>query len=57
MIKVDADGYSVKSSIVYFDISCNYAMKKIPQLAMGLQHQRDGGMIPQGIGREVSQTP
>ena len=24
---------------------------------MGLQHERDGGMIPQGIGRGVSQTP
>ena len=24
---------------------------------MGLQRERDGGMIPQGIGRGVSQTP
>ena len=42
---------------IYFYISCNYAINKIPQLAMGLHRERDGGMILQGIGRGVSQTP
>ena len=35
----------------------NAQFNKIPQLAMELQHERDGGMIPQGIGWGVSQTP
>ena len=35
---------------MYFDISCNYEINKIPQLAMALQRERNGGMIPQGIG-------
>ena len=56
MIKVDAYGYGAKLDIVYFDVSCNYAINKIPQLAMGLQCERDGGMISQGIGRGVSQN-
>ena len=30
---------------IYFDISCKYAMNKIPQLAMGLKRERDEGMI------------
>ena len=57
MIKVDAFDYGVESDTVYFDVSCKYAINKIPQLAMGLQRERDGGMVPQGIWRGVSQTP
>ena len=57
VIRVDADGYGVESDTVYFDVSCNYAINKIPHLAMGLQRERDGGMISQAIGRGVSQTP
>ena len=57
MIKVDAYDYGVESDTVYFDVSCKYAINKIPQLAMGLQCERDGGMISQGIRRGVSQTP
>ena len=34
-----------------------HKFNKIPQLAMGLQRERDGGMISQGIGWGVSQTP
>ena len=34
-----------------------YKINKIPHLAMELHRERDGGMIPQGIGRGVSQTP
>ena len=45
MIKVDTYGYGAESDTVYFDVSCNYEINKIPQLAMGLQHERDGGMI------------
>ena len=57
MIKVDAYGYGAESDTVYLDVSCNYAINKIPQLAMGLQRERDGDMISQGIGRVVNQTP
>ena len=57
MIKVDAYGYGVELETVYFDISCIYVIDKIPQLAMELQRERDGGMISQGIGRGVSDTP
>ena len=39
-----------------FEISCKYAINKIPQLAMHC-NVRDGGMISQGIGRGVTQTP
>ena len=35
----------------------NVQFNKIPQLAMELQRERDGGMLPQGIRRGVSQTP
>ena len=55
MIKVDAYGYGAESDTVYFDVS--YASNKIPHLAMGVQRERDVGMISQGIGRGVSQTP
>ena len=41
---------------IYFYISCNYTINKISHLAMGIQHERDGGMISQGIGRGVSQN-
>ena len=58
MIKVDTYGDSVKSSTVYILIyHVTMQINKIPQLAMELQRERDGGMIPQGIGRGVSQTP
>ena len=57
MIKVDTYGFGAKSRIEHFNISCNYTINKIPKLAMGLQHERDGGMISQGIGWGVSQTP
>ena len=40
----------------YFEYHVNVQINKIPQLAMGLQRERDGGMIPQGTGRVVSQT-
>ena len=59
MIKVDTYGDSVKSGTVHiFDLSCKYAqINKLPQLAMELQREIDGAMIPQGIGWRVSQTP
>ena len=56
MIKVGAYGYSAKSSTTYFEYHVNTQFNKIPQLAMGLQCEGDGGMISQGIGRGVSQT-
>ena len=56
MIKVDTYSYGAKICTIHFDISCNYTINKIPQLAMGLQRERDGSMIPQGIGKGVSQT-
>ena len=56
VIKVDAYGYGTDLGTVYFDVSCNYAINKIPQLAMGLKRKRDGVMISQGIGRGFSQT-
>ena len=43
VIKVDTYGYGANSNTVYFDVSCNYAIDKIPQLAMRLQRKRDGG--------------
>ena len=46
MIKVNSYGYGVESDTVYFDVSCKYAINKIPQLDMGLQRERDGGMVP-----------
>ena len=55
MIKVDAYGDSAKSSISYFEYHVNTQFNKIPQLVMELQRERDGGMIPQGIGWGVSQ--
>ena len=43
--------YSANSSIVYILIyHVNVQINKIPQLAMELQRERDGGMIPQGHG-------
>ena len=39
-----------------FEYHVNVQINKIPQLVMGLQHERDGGMIPQGTGWGVSQT-
>ena len=57
MIKVDAYGYGAELDTVYFDVSCNYAINKIPKVVMGLQRERDGGMISQGIGRGFSQIP
>ena len=40
-----------------FEYHVNAQFNKIPQLAMELQCERYGVMIPQGIGRGVSQTP
>ena len=57
MIKVDTYGDSVKSSTIYILIyHVTMKINKIPHLAMELQHERDGGMIPEGIGRGVIQT-
>ena len=56
VIRVDTDGYDSKSDTTYFGTLCKCAINKIPHLAMGLQCERDGGMISQGIGRGVSQT-
>ena len=56
MIKADTYGDSSKISIVYILIyHVNVQINKIPQLGMELQSERDGGMIPEGIGWEVSQ--
>ena len=57
MIKVDAYDDSAKSSTVYFEYHVITQFNKIPQLAMGLQRERDGGVTLQGIGWGVSQTP
>ena len=57
VIRVDTDGYGSKSGTIYFGTPCKYAINKIPQLYMGLQHERDGGMISQGMGRGFSQDP
>ena len=58
MIKYDTYGDSAKSRRIYFLIyHVNVKINTIPQLAMELQHERDGGMIPQGIGWGVSKTP
>ena len=58
MIKDDTYGDSAKSRTIYILIyHVNVQINKIPQLAMGLQRERDGGMMPQGIGWGVSQTP
>ena len=46
----------VKAQII-FEYHVNAQFNKIPQLAMELQRERDGGMIPQRIGWGVSQTP
>ena len=56
MIKVDAYGYGIESETIYFHVSCKYEINKIPKLAMGVQRGRDGGIIPQGIGRGLSPT-
>ena len=45
------------SCTLYFEYHVNVQINKIPQLAMELQREKDGGMISQGIGRGVSQTP
>ena len=34
VIKIDADGYGAKSCTTHFEISCSYAIIKIPHLAM-----------------------
>ena len=39
-----------------FEYHVNAQFNKIPQLAMELQRERDGGMISQGIGWGVGQT-
>ena len=57
MIKVDTYGFGAKSSREHFEYHVNAQLNKIPQLAMGLQRERDEGMILQGIGWGVSQTP
>ena len=57
MIKVDTYGFGAKLSTNHFVYHVNVQFNKIPQLAMELQRERDRGMIPQGIGRGVSQTP
>ena len=47
MIKVDTYGDSAKSSTIYILIyHVTMQINKIPQLAMELQRERDGGMIP-----------
>ena len=47
VIKVDTYGDSSKSSNIYILIyHVTMKINKIPQLAMELQHERDGGMIP-----------
>ena len=57
MIEVDTYGFGAKSSTKHFEYHVNAQFNKIPQLVMGLQRERDRGMIPQGIGWGVSQTP
>ena len=57
VIKVDTYGDSAKSSTTYFECNVNTKFNKIPELVMGLQRERDGGMISQGIGWGVNQTP
>ena len=57
MIKVDTYDFGAKLSTKHFEYHVNAQFNKIPQLAIGLQRGRDGGMITQGIGRGVGQTP
>ena len=58
MIKVDAYGDSAKLRTIYIcRYHVNIQFNKIPQLAMGSQCERDGGIITQGIGWGVNQTP
>ena len=55
-IKIDANGIRVIHAQYSFGHHVNMPFKKkYPQLAMSMQ-QRDGGMISQGIGREIIQT-
>ena len=51
MIKVDAYGSCAKSSTEHFKYYVNAQFNKTLQLVMGLQRERDGGMISQGMGR------
>ena len=58
MIKVDTYGDSANSSTIYILIyHVTMQINKLPQLAMELQCERDGGMILQGTGWGVSQIP
>ena len=57
VIEVDTYGFGSKSSTEHFKYYVNVQFNKIPQLAMGLQRERHGSMIPQGIGWRFSQTP
>ena len=57
VIKVDTYGYGAKSSTQHFEYHVHVQFNKIPQPDMELQRESDGGMIPQGIGWGVSQTP
>ena len=57
VIKVDTYGYGAKSSTIHFEISCKYVINKDTTASYALQRERDGGMISQGIGWGVSQTP
>ena len=53
--QVDAYGRGVAHAQHALICHVNAQFNKMPQLAMELQHERDGGMIPQGIGWGVSQ--
>ena len=57
VIKVDTYGFGAKSRTEHFEYHVNAQFNKLPQIAMGLQHERDGVMILQGIGWEASQPP
>ena len=52
---VDTYGACAGNAQYILEYHVNVQINKIPQLVM--QHERDGGIISQGIGRGVSQTP
>ena len=56
LIQVDADGSRAGHARYILRYHANMQFNKITQLAMHY-NERDGGMISQGIGRGVIQTP
>ena len=56
MIKVDTYGYGASQALHILRYHVHIQFNKNTTASYALQHERDGGMISQGIGRENVQN-